>query len=52
MFEGRLVSPLLKGDLSKRFSFIESGIYQAIGFTSSAFVCYNIDLCEPKDADA
>ncbi|KAI0277633.1 transmembrane amino acid transporter protein-domain-containing protein [Russula aff. rugulosa BPL654] len=44
MFEGRLVSPLLKGDPSKRFSFIEPGIFQAIGVISFAFVCHHNSL--------
>jgi sodium-coupled neutral amino acid transporter 11 len=44
MFEGRLVSPLLKGDSSKRFSFIEPGIFQAIGVISFAFVCHHNSL--------
>jgi sodium-coupled neutral amino acid transporter 11 len=44
MFEGRLVSPLLRGDPSKRFSFIEPGIFQAIGVISFAFVCHNNSL--------
>ncbi|KAI9463655.1 transmembrane amino acid transporter protein-domain-containing protein [Lactarius psammicola] len=37
IFEGPLVSPLLRGDPSKRFSFIEPGIFQAIGVISFAF---------------
>ena len=44
MFEGRLVSPLLRGDPSKRFSFIEPGIFQAIGVISFAFVCHHNSL--------
>ncbi|KAI0256086.1 amino acid transporter [Lactifluus subvellereus] len=44
IFEGRLVSPLLKGDPSKRFSFIEPGIFQAIGVISFAFVCHHNSL--------
>jgi sodium-coupled neutral amino acid transporter 11 len=44
IFEGRLVSPLLKGDPSKRFSFMEPGIFQAIGVISFAFVCHHNSL--------
>ncbi|KAI9442237.1 amino acid transporter [Lactarius indigo] len=44
IFEGPLVSPLLKGDPSKRFSFIEPGIFQAIGVISFAFVCHHNSL--------
>lgn len=44
MFEGRFVSPVLKGDPSKRFSFIEPGIFQAIGVISFAFVCHHNSL--------
>ncbi|KAK7057179.1 aa-trans domain-containing protein [Favolaschia claudopus] len=34
----------LKGDPSKRFSFIEPGIFQAIGVISFAFVCHHNSL--------
>ncbi|TFY75065.1 hypothetical protein EWM64_g8947, partial [Hericium alpestre] len=44
IFEGPLVSPLLKGDPSKRYSFIEPGIFQAIGVISFAFVCHHNSL--------
>ncbi|KAF8274551.1 AAAP amino acid permease [Lactarius quietus] len=44
IFEGPLVSPLLKGDPSKRFSFVEPGIFQAIGVISFAFVCHHNSL--------
>lgn len=44
IFEGPLVSPLLKGDPSKRFSIIEPGIFQAIGVISFAFVCHHNSL--------
>ncbi|KAI0305606.1 transmembrane amino acid transporter protein-domain-containing protein [Multifurca ochricompacta] len=44
IFEGPLASPLLKGDPSKRFSFIEPGIFQAIGVISFAFVCHHNSL--------
>lgn len=44
MFEGPLVSPLLRGDPSKRFSIIEPGIFQAIGVISFAFVCHHNSL--------
>ena len=44
IYEGPLVSPLLKGDPSKRFSFIEPGIFQAIGVISFAFVCHHNSL--------
>ena len=44
IYEGPLVSPLLKGDPSKRFSFVEPGIFQAIGVISFAFVCHHNSL--------
>ncbi|KAI0268713.1 amino acid transporter [Gloeopeniophorella convolvens] len=44
IFEGPLVSPLLKGDPSKRFSIVEPGIFQAIGVISFAFVCHHNSL--------
>ena len=44
MFEGQLVSPPLRGDPSKRFSFVEPGIFQAIGVISFAFVCHHNSL--------
>ncbi|KAI0049826.1 amino acid transporter [Auriscalpium vulgare] len=44
IFEGPLVSPLLKGDPAKRFSIIEPGVFQAIGVISFAFVCHHNSL--------
>jgi len=44
IFEGPLVSPLLKGDPTKRYSIIEPGIFQAIGVISFAFVCHHNSL--------
>jgi sodium-coupled neutral amino acid transporter 11 len=44
MIEGPHVSPILKGDPSKRFSIIEPGIFQAIGVISFAFVCHHNSL--------
>lgn len=44
IYEGPLVSPLLKGDPAKRFSIIEPGIFQAIGVISFAFVCHHNSL--------
>ncbi|TFY54311.1 hypothetical protein EVG20_g9759 [Dentipellis fragilis] len=44
IFEGPLVSPILRGDPSKRLSFIEPGIFQAIGVISFAFVCHHNSL--------
>ncbi|KIY50361.1 AAAP amino acid permease [Fistulina hepatica ATCC 64428] len=41
---GPQVSPALKGDPSKRFSFIEPGIFQAVGVISFAFVCHHNSL--------
>lgn len=44
LIEGPHVSQDLKGDPSKRFSFINSGIFQAIGVISFAFVCHHNSL--------
>src|SRR3984957_19028423 len=44
IIEGPHVPPDLKGDPSKRFSFIEPGIFQAIGVISFAFVCHHNSL--------
>ncbi|KAF7321305.1 Aa-trans domain-containing protein [Mycena kentingensis (nom. inval.)] len=44
MIESPQTSPDLKGDPSKRFSFIEPGIFQAIGVISFAFVCHHNSL--------
>ncbi|KIO32268.1 hypothetical protein M407DRAFT_66859 [Tulasnella calospora MUT 4182] len=43
-FEGQRVDPSLKGDPSKRFSVIGSGIFEAIGVISFAFVCHHNSL--------
>ncbi|ETW80544.1 hypothetical protein HETIRDRAFT_154839 [Heterobasidion irregulare TC 32-1] len=43
-FEGPHVPPELKGDPAKRFSLIDSGIFQAIGVISFAFVCHHNTL--------
>ncbi|KAG9044065.1 hypothetical protein FS837_008832 [Tulasnella sp. UAMH 9824] len=43
-FEGQRVDPDLKGDPSKRFSVIGSGIFEAIGVISFAFVCHHNSL--------
>jgi len=42
--EGSRVSAQLKGDVSKRFSFMGSEIFQAIGVISFAFVCHHNSL--------
>jgi sodium-coupled neutral amino acid transporter 11 len=42
--EGPHVTEDLKGDPSKRFTFIEPGIFQAIGVISFAFVCHHNSL--------
>ncbi|KAJ7084400.1 amino acid transporter [Mycena belliarum] len=44
LIESPHTSPELKGDPSKRFSFIEPGIFQAIGVISFAFVCHHNSL--------
>ncbi|KAJ7170541.1 amino acid transporter [Mycena crocata] len=44
LIESPNTSPELKGDPSKRFSFIEPGIFQAIGVISFAFVCHHNSL--------
>lgn len=44
IFEGPHVPPELKGDPAKRFSLIDSGIFQAIGVISFAFVCHHNTL--------
>ncbi|KAJ7218055.1 amino acid transporter [Mycena pura] len=44
MIESPNTSPELKGDPSKRFSFIEPGVFQAIGVISFAFVCHHNSL--------
>jgi solute carrier family 38 (sodium-coupled neutral amino acid transporter), member 11 len=42
--EGPHVSVALKGDPSSRFSFVNTGIFQAIGVISFAFVCHHNSL--------
>ncbi|TDL24242.1 amino acid transporter [Rickenella mellea] len=42
--EGPHVTPELKGDPSKGISFIQPGIFQAIGVISFAFVCHHNSL--------
>ncbi|KAF9042872.1 transmembrane amino acid transporter protein-domain-containing protein [Rhodocollybia butyracea] len=44
LVEGPHVPPTLKGDPSLRFSFVNSGIFQAIGVISFAFVCHHNSL--------
>ncbi|KAG1770441.1 amino acid transporter [Suillus occidentalis] len=44
LIEGSHVSPDLKGDPSKRFTFIGPGVFQAIGVISFAFVCHHNSL--------
>lgn len=44
LIEGSRVSPDLKGDPSKRFTFIGPGVFQAIGVISFAFVCHHNSL--------
>jgi sodium-coupled neutral amino acid transporter 11 len=44
IIEGPHVPPDLKGDPSKRFTFIEPGIFRAIGVISFAFVCHHNSL--------
>jgi sodium-coupled neutral amino acid transporter 11 len=42
--EGSRVSPDLRGNASARWSIINSGIFQAIGVISFAFVCHHNSL--------
>ena len=52
MFEGRLVSSLLGGDPSKRFSFVEPGIlYWGHQLRFRLPPHFAIDLWEPENAD-
>ncbi|KAF4598632.1 hypothetical protein EYR38_007038 [Pleurotus pulmonarius] len=44
LIEGPHVPDDLKGDPSKRFTFIGSGVFQAIGVISFAFVCHHNSL--------
>jgi solute carrier family 38 (sodium-coupled neutral amino acid transporter), member 11 len=44
LVRGTQVSPELKGDPEKRWSFIEPGVFQAIGVISFAFVCHHNSL--------
>ena len=44
LIEGPQVTPELKGDPSKRFTFLGSGLFQAIGVISFAFVCHHNSL--------
>ncbi|GLB37055.1 putative transmembrane amino acid transporter protein [Lyophyllum shimeji] len=44
IIEGPHSSPELKGDPSKRFTFIAPGIFRAIGVISFAFVCHHNSL--------
>ncbi|THV05032.1 AAAP amino acid permease [Dendrothele bispora CBS 962.96] len=44
LVEGPHVPPELKGDPSKRYSVIGSGVFQAIGVISFAFVCHHNSL--------
>ncbi|KAF9460695.1 AAAP amino acid permease [Collybia nuda] len=44
IIEGPHASPELKGDPSKRFTFVGPGIFQAIGVISFAFVCHHNSL--------
>lgn len=44
LVEGPHVVPELKGDPSERFSIINSGVFQAIGVISFAFVCHHNSL--------
>lgn len=44
VIESPAVKPELKGDPSKRFSFVGPGIFQAIGVISFAFVCHHNSL--------
>ncbi|KAJ3937497.1 MAG: amino acid transporter [Lentinula lateritia] len=44
LVEGPGVPSILKGDPSMRFSFVNAGIFQAIGVISFAFVCHHNSL--------
>ncbi|KAJ3818434.1 amino acid transporter [Lentinula raphanica] len=44
LVEGPQVPAILKGDPSLRFSFVNAGIFQAIGVISFAFVCHHNSL--------
>lgn len=44
LIEGPHVSPSLKGDPSQRFTIIGSGVFQAVGVISFAFVCHHNSL--------
>lgn len=44
LIEGPHVTPDLKGDPTKQFSIIGSGVFQAIGVISFAFVCHHNSL--------
>lgn len=44
LIEGPHVTPELKGDSTKRFTFIGPGVFQAIGVISFAFVCHHNSL--------
>lgn len=44
LIEGAHVAPELKGDPAKRFSFLGSGVFQAVGVISFAFVCHHNSL--------
>ncbi|KAJ3989089.1 amino acid transporter [Lentinula detonsa] len=44
LVEGPQVPLILKGDPSVRFSFVNAGIFQAIGVISFAFVCHHNSL--------
>ncbi|KAF9244905.1 amino acid transporter [Melanogaster broomeanus] len=44
LVEGQHVTPELKGDPSKRLTFVGPGVFQAIGVISFAFVCHHNSL--------
>lgn len=44
LFEGQRASPELRGDPSKRLTVIGSGVFEAIGVISFAFVCHHNSL--------
>jgi sodium-coupled neutral amino acid transporter 11 len=44
LIEGPHVDPELKGDPSKRLTFVGPGVFQAIGVISFAFVCHHNSL--------
>ncbi|KAF8070129.1 amino acid transporter [Lyophyllum atratum] len=44
IIEGPHSAPELRGDPSKRFTFVQPGIFQAIGVISFAFVCHHNSL--------